>query len=132
MFWGWLACRGQPHFEVFSCHSSSKGGLQHWNTLKIYPFTLCLSISLEVLSNHLFSISETFRGKMVNILASVCAKLFQSCPTLCDLMDCRSPGSSVHGIFQARILRWVAISSFRGSSQTRDQTHIFYVSCIGR
>ena len=44
----------------------------------------------------------------------------QSCPTPCDLMDCSPPGSSVHGISQARILEWVAISSFRGSSQTRD------------
>ena len=42
------------------------------------------------------------------------------------------PGSSVHGILQARILEWVASSSFRGSSRPRDQTHIFHVSCIGR
>ena len=38
----------------------------------------------------------------------------QSCPTLCDPMDCSPPGSSVHGIFQARILEWVAISFSRG------------------
>ena len=42
----------------------------------------------------------------------------QSCLTLCDLMDCSPPGSSVHGITQARILEWVAISSSRGSSQS--------------
>ena len=47
----------------------------------------------------------------------------------CDPMDCSLPGSSVHGIFQARILEWVAISSSRGSSQPRDRT---LVSCIGR
>ena len=40
----------------------------------------------------------------------------QSCPTLGDPMDCSPPGSSVHGIFPARILEWVAISSSRGSS----------------
>ena len=40
------------------------------------------------------------------------------------------PGSSVHGIFQARILEWVAISSSRGSSQPRDQTHVSFISCI--
>ena len=51
----------------------------------------------------------------------------QSCPTLCDPMDCSPPGSSVHGILQARILEWVAISFSRGSSQPRDQTQ---VSCI--
>ena len=50
----------------------------------------------------------------------------QSCPTLCDPMDCSPPGSSVHGILQARILDWVAISS-KGSSRLRDWTHI---SCI--
>ena len=43
-------------------------------------------------------------------------KVTQSCLTLCDPMDCSLPGSSVHGIFQARILEWVAISFSRGSS----------------
>jgi len=46
-----------------------------------------------------------------------------------DPMDCSPPGSSVHGISQARILEWVAISFFRGSSWARDQT---YASCTGR
>ena len=41
----------------------------------------------------------------------------QSCPTLCDSMDCSLPGSSVYGIFPARILEWVTISYFRESSQ---------------
>ena len=50
----------------------------------------------------------------------------QSCPTLCDCMDCSPPDSSVHGILQARILEWVAIS-FWGSSWPRDWT---WVSCI--
>ena len=44
----------------------------------------------------------------------------QSCPTLCDPMDCSPPGSSVHGILQARILEWGAISFSRGSSQPRE------------
>ena len=47
-------------------------------------------------------------------------------------MDCSLPVSSVYGILQARILEWVAISSSRGSSQPRDQTHIYCVFCIGR
>ena len=51
----------------------------------------------------------------------------QSCPTFCDPMDCNLPGSSVHGVSQARILEWVAISFSRGSSWLRDQTQ---VSCI--
>ena len=52
----------------------------------------------------------------------------QSCPNLCDATDCSPPGSSVHGILQAIILEWVAISCSRGSSRPRDQTWVFYVS----
>ena len=48
----------------------------------------------------------------------------QSCPALCDPMDCSPSGSSVHGIFQARILQWVAISFSRGSSHPRDRTQV--------
>ena len=50
------------------------------------------------------------------------AKSLQSCLALCDPVDCNLPGSSDHGIFQARILEWVAMPSSRGSSQPRDQT----------
>ena len=46
----------------------------------------------------------------------------QSCPTLCDPIDCSLPGCSVHGILQAKILEWVAISHSRRSSQPRDQS----------
>ena len=53
----------------------------------------------------------------------------QSCLTPCNPLDCSLPGSSVHGIFQARILEWIAISSSRGSSSPRDET---LNSCIGR
>ena len=56
----------------------------------------------------------------------------QSCLTLCDPMDCSPPGSSVHGIFLARILEWVAIYYARGSSRPRDRTHVSCVSCIVR
>ena len=56
----------------------------------------------------------------------------QWCLALCDPMDCSPPGSSVHGISQARILEWAAISFSRGPSQPRDQTSNLWVSCIGR
>ena len=49
-----------------------------------------------------------------------CCSVIQSCLTLCDPMVCSPPGSSVHGILQARIPEWVAISFSRGSSQPRD------------
>ena len=61
-----------------------------------------------------------------------CAKSIQLCQTFCDLMDCSLPDSSVHGILQAIIQEWIAMPSSKGSSQPRDQTHISYVSCIGR
>ena len=53
-------------------------------------------------------------------------------PTLCNPMDRNPPGSSVHGVFQARMLEWVAISSSRGASPPRDQARISCVACIGR
>ena len=62
-----------------------------------------------------------------------CVKVKESevarlCPTLCDPVDCSLPGFSVHGILQARILEWVAISFSRGFFWPRDRTQ---VSCIG-
>ena len=56
------------------------------------------------------------------------------CVWLCDPVTLQTlqTGSSVHGILQARILKWVAMPSSRRSSLPRDQTHISYVSCIGR
>ena len=67
------------------------------------PFCVCVCVCVHV---HMFT---------------------QSCLTLCNLMDCSPPGSSVHGIFQERILERVAISYSRGSSRSRDWT---WVSCI--
>ena len=56
-----------------------------------------------------------------------CCLVPQSCPTLCDTIDCSLLGSSVRGIFQARILEWIAISFSRGCFQPRDRTHL---SCL--
>ena len=55
-----------------------------------------------------------------------CCLVTKSCLALCDPIDCSQPDSSVHGLLQARILEWVAISFSRGSSRPRDQT---WVSC---
>ena len=52
----------------------------------------------------------------------------QSCLTLCDPMDCSLPGSSVHGILQARILKWIAIPFSRGSSRPRDWIHVSWMA----
>ena len=52
----------------------------------------------------------------------------QSCPALCNPTDCSPPGSSVHGILQARILEWVAIPFSRGSSWPRDRTQVSHIA----
>ena len=52
----------------------------------------------------------------------------QLCSTLCDPMDCSLPGSFVYGILQARVLEWVAMSSSRESSQSRDQTWVSFIA----
>ena len=62
----------------------------------------------------------------------VCTKSLQSCLSLCDPVDNSPPGSSVHGILQARMLEWVAMPCSKGSSRCRDRTCLSYVSCIGR
>ena len=71
-----------------------------------------------------FIVSKPFENKLREQLKVL---VTQSCSALWDPMDCNPPGSSVHGILQARILEWVAIPFSRGSSWPRDQTQ---VSCI--
>ena len=63
---------------------------------------------------------STFVDLISLVHRKVRVKVTQSLATLCDSMDCSLPGSSVHGILQARILEWVAIPFSRGSSQPRD------------
>ena len=55
-------------------------------------------------------------------------KSLKLCPTVCNPMDCSLSGPSVHGILQARILEWVAISFSRGSSRPRDQTCVSHIA----
>ena len=86
-------------------------------SLIVQPWTVPLSASVEPIQNQL------------------CYACMHACLVvswLCDSKDCSLPGSSVHGIFQARILEWVAISSSLGSSWLKDQSCVFWISCIGR
>ena len=83
-----------------------------------------ISVILSIWKNMVLSYCRDkliFRTRRVSEVA-------QTCPTLCDPMYCNLIGSSVHGIFQPRILGWVAISFPRGSSQLRDQTHISLIA----
>jgi len=98
--------------------------------LSIYSIfeKLCSSLRISVLfllSLQRLCLSLNDELKVIPVKSEM--KVSQSCPTLCDLMDCSLPGSSVHGILQTRILEWVAVPFSRGSSQPRDQTH---ASCI--
>ena len=89
---------------------SSLGGLENYeNTAKHRGFTDWFQHILTQRSKT----SPTWVGWIgrLGLTYTHCAKLLQSCPTLCDSMDCSPSGFSVGGILQARILEWVAISS---------------------
>ena len=88
-----------------------------WQDLRFYEAT--------VKSFHL--ILNEIEGLLRVLSRGVCVLVTQSCPTLCNPKNCSPPGSSVHGILQARMLEWVAIPFSRGSSRPMDQTQ---VSCI--
>ena len=93
-------------------------------------FRLCgclLSCSLlQVTLSPLSSLSYSLPSFLSKQLWKVKVLVTQSCPALCDPMDCRSSGSSVRGILQARILEWVTVPFPRGSSPPRDWTQVFY------
>ena len=67
-------------------------------------------------------------GKSLENESEVKVLVAQSCQTLCDPMDCSPPGSSVHGILQARVLEWVAILFSRISSLRRDRTQVSHIA----
>ena len=81
-------------------------------------------ISSDLQQNEKWTIIMDWIVALPNIYACMCAKSLQSYPTLCDLVDCSPPDSSVHRILQARIAECVAMLSSRGSSWPRDQTRV--------
>ena len=85
---------------------------------------------MKIIGNIILLIKVSYKVKITWTCfqsSCYCCLVAQLCSTLCDPMDCSPQGSSVHGIPQARILEWVAISFSEGSSRPRDQT---LVSCI--
>ena len=100
----------------------------------------CLKTSLPLSPGclHLLMLMPTGcrspRGRATLHSVGLCvrAKSLQLCLTLCNPMDCSPPGSSVHGVLQARILEWVAMPSSSRSSQPRDQTCISRAPILGQ
>ena len=76
--------------------------------------------------------SHPLPTSLLPALTSHACSFTQLCLTLFNSMDCNPPGSSVHGIFQARMLECVTVSNSRGSSLSKDRTCISCISCIGR
>ena len=70
-------------------------------------------------------------GGIIEVSEVKWSEVTQSCPTICDPMDSSLLGSAIHGIFQARILEWAAISFSRGSSQPRDRTQVSSIAHRG-
>ena len=70
-----------------------------------------------------------FKNKMISTMYRIESEseVAQSCPTLCDPRDYSLPAFSVHGIFQAIVLEWIAISFSRGSSRPRDRTRVSHI-----
>ena len=100
---------------------------------KVHPliavsWTSCLNSLSFSLFTYATAVSRITNASRHRVIVSEEVLVAQSCPTLCDPMDCSPPGSSVHEIFQARILEWVAISFSRGSFPPRDRTHISQIA----
>ena len=97
---------------LFAFTTKENSAVKHWGFLFI---NLLIYLSGKTVRNINY-ISEHRCSLVLNEVSEVT----QSCPTLCDTMDCSLPGSSIHGIFQARVLEWGAISFSRRSSRPRD------------
>ena len=91
--------------------------LSNWRVIlnKLFSHHTKYSVKNSVITNHIVKLQAR-------------QAITQSCPTLCNPMDCSLPGFSVHGVFQARVLEWVAISFSRGSSCPRDPTQVFCIA----
>ena len=116
LFWRWLTWQKE-------CRHTPKGKFK-----QVFLTSVCIS-GLPKIILHLDYFGEKCKlilksaSLFYNIVESE-SEVTQSCPTLCDPVDCSLPGSSVHGILQERILEWVASSFSSGSSWPRDRTQV--------
>ena len=116
---GWMSLTTQPWVWANSGRQWRAGKLGMLQSMALQKSDMICwlnSNNIQPLCNFLFLWSE--------------GEVAQSCLILCDPMDCSLPGSSIHGIFQARVLEWGAISFSRGSSSPKDQTRVSHI--VGR
>ena len=103
----------------YTAHGILQARILEWEAI---PFSRGTSQPRDrALISHMIQLRLKSQHSIVVVLVT------QSCMTICDAVDCSPTGCSVHGILQARILEWVVIPFFRGSSEPRDWTQ---VSCI--
>ena len=101
------------------------------NAIDSFFSPLCRRMDLQSLfSSWQFFLSVCVEDNSHKVKVKSESEVAQSCLTLCDPMDCSLPGSSIRGIFQARVLDWVAISFSRRSSRPRDWTWVSLI--VGR
>ena len=133
----WSLGREDPLEKEMATHSIFLPGKSHGERSLVgyIPWSRKESDSTEHARTHLFLYIFMYICRYpwyitiisVYMCVCVCVLVIQLCPVLCDRTDYSPPGSSVLGIFQARILGWITIPFSKGSSQPRDQT---WVSCI--
>ena len=123
----WLIYKQLPIFFLSSYLGEGNGNPLQLAQLSSssYPlFPFLFFFNLIILETVSYSHVDVPHYCQVAWFHSTYSEVAQSCLTLCDPMDCSLPGSSVHGIFQARVLEWVAISFSRESSWPRDRTQV--------
>ena len=107
-------------------------GRKELDTTERLNWTEWLTLEWRIKSQHFLRSPEKKPSILIKHarISCMCAKSLQSCLTLWDPIDCSLPGSSVHGILQARLLEWVVTPSFRESFRPKDRTCISCISCI--
>ena len=119
-------CEHDP--SLFFLHPSTQGGSSTQLTFSNTVFTeFMFTFPFYLWQTMLIFFSSLVGTSRFLLKCMLCVLVAQLCPTLCNPMNCSPPGLSVHGIFQARILEWIAIPFSRGISQPRDRT---LVSCL--
>ena len=109
---------------VVGAGGGSEKHMNHWS----FPKFSVPNLRVENTYSHEPAEAEDIKKRCKNTQKESETEVAQSCLTLCDPMDGCLPGSEIHGIFQARILEWAAISFSRGSSQPRDRTCVFCIA----